>query len=92
MTKSGMVLKLTNIMKKHERSNDEILFERRNIASWFDACEADGVDALKAKESFLCRNIGRAEQAKDSAYVDCRRLFLAIVRNFIPHEMKDIPF
>ncbi len=92
MTKSGMVLKLTNRMRKHQRDESEIAFERRNIADWFDACKESSVNELQAKESRLLISLDRAESAGDMAYLECRQLFLDIVHNFLPDRLREIPF
>ena len=83
ITKENMVRRVSEVMKKAGRCDEEVAFEKENIASWWDACQEDDMESLKYKEDFVTTNISRAENsADDSGYVECRKLFLDVVKHW----------
>lgn len=92
MTKSGLVLRLTNNMNRHDRPADEIEFERANIASWFDTCKNASNETLRAMGAHVATCLDVAINRGDTAYYDTRAIFLEVVDHFLPAETDDIPY
>ncbi len=83
MTKQGMVQKLTELMRKFKMPEDEISFERRNIASWWDACKKATPEHLVRLRKGVIDRVENARQGGDkSGYVECRSLFVEIADHF----------
>lgn len=89
MNKSSVVLRQASNMKKHCLPDDEIQFERENIADWFDKCKVANEETLRAMRAHISTCLESATRRGDSAYYDARILFIEVVDEFLSHNERE---
>jgi len=83
MTKQGMTKKLIDVMRKFNRPEDEIRFERKNLCAWWDACKESTQEHLVVLRKGVASRVESAQRGgDDSGYVECRSLMVEIADHF----------